>query len=107
MTAIVAETGARIVVSSSWRFEDGCRRRLLDAGIPDAFHEDWGHRPDGLRAAPPRPGDPGMAHLHPEVTRYVILDDETAMLPEQMRHLVHVDSASASSTSTASWRRRC
>ena len=42
---VCAATGARIVVSSSWRYTvglDGTRSKLLDQGIPaDLLHPDW------------------------------------------------------------------
>lgn len=92
---VVARTGARIVVSSSWRFEAGCRRRMLEGGLADAFHADWSTGPWRDLPGRNRRGEEIQAWLdaHPEVTRWVILDDDMGMLRHQLRRHVRTDHA--------------
>ena len=82
---LVAETGALVVLSSTWRLIDESVATLRAAGILDHAHPDWrtgyhgSHR--GQQIAE------WLEH-HPEVTHYVILDDDSDMLPEQVPHFV-------------------
>lgn len=84
-------TGARVVVSSSWRNDDDVPHILRRVGFAGTFHPDWrtpyikgGH---SYRA---RRGREIAAWLlnHPDITRYVIIDDDGDMLPEQRAHFV-------------------
>ena len=96
---ICAETGAKIVISSSWR-QSSLESTLKDITNPEApYVED---KPDTLSNftidVTPRldcnkygRGDEIQWWLdrHPEVTNYVIIDDDTFdMLPNQMPHVV-------------------
>lgn len=77
----VRRTGADVVVSSTWRRDENCRDRLRAAGFEHEFHEDW-------RTLPLGGGFRGhqiakWLDEHPAVERYVILDDDSDMRPEQ------------------------
>lgn len=83
------ETGAQIVISSTWRKHHDRQSMiaiLQNAGFerPD-FHEDWMTPSGGWRR-----GDEIKKWLddHPGVERYVILDDDDDMLPEQLLSFV-------------------
>lgn len=86
LNRIARETGAAMVVSSTWR-KDGPSflRQLRHWGYDGRVHEDW--RTDEL---PGLRGDQIQRWLdkHPEVTRFAILDDDSDMLPTQMPNFV-------------------
>lgn len=80
---IIKETGAKIVVSSSWRLDGVARLNGLfkHVGLPNIY----GITPVFIPHNKVR-GDEIKKWLseHPEVDKYIILDDDTDMLPEQM-----------------------
>ena len=80
---IVKETGAEIVVSSTWRFDDSICYKLRFMGIPQIY----GITPGTVKRYR---GEEIKLWLdeHPEVTNYVIIDDDNDMLDEQDLHLV-------------------
>lgn len=90
---IVFETGAYIVLSSSWRYHEdeshavGRQLAPYNLGIID-MTPTGGVYVDNVKEW--RRGAEINAWLkeHPDVTNYVILDDDNDMLPEQMDHLV-------------------
>ena len=80
---IVKETGAEIVVSSTWRFDDSICYKLRFMGIPQIY----GITPGTVKRYR---GEEIKLWLdeHPEVINYVIIDDDNDMLDEQDSHLV-------------------
>lgn len=84
LNRIVEATGATIILSSTWRQGKKSRAYLLKKGIKFA----------GI--TPRLPGEPRGKEIaaflaeHPKNRRYAILDDDTDMLPEQMRSFFHV-----------------
>lgn len=93
---IVDETGAKIVISSSWRVEGSgimksmwMFRKLPGEVIgitPDLYYTLSGPKGDDDYCR----GSEIQLWLdnHPEVTNYVIIDDDTDMLPSQMNNFV-------------------
>lgn len=89
------ETGAEIVLSSDWRINNGAFARLERAGLhkildktPITIFGTYGSTYHFTR------GEEIQMWLewHPEVTNYVILDDRTDFMEEQLPHFVHVNS---------------
>jgi hypothetical protein len=92
-------THAYIVVSSTWRGgpyrgPQGCRAVLRRFGVTGAFHPQWRTRrwrkPDE-QTYEDRPRGKQIRDwllAHPEVTSWVIIDDDSDMLPEQMPRYV-------------------
>ncbi|WP_367615442.1 HAD domain-containing protein [Teichococcus aerophilus] len=71
LNQILAATGARMVISSSWRLEGDCRSQLIEAGVTDRFHSDWATDADG-----PSRGDEIARWLGVHrANSYVVLDD--------------------------------
>lgn len=91
---------ASIVLSSTWRLGGRNSRhvqKLEAAGVLERLHEDWHtidlpneFRGNLLVVDYPRRGKEIAEWLgrHPEHTNYVILDDDSDMLPEQMPRFV-------------------
>lgn len=95
LNTLVAQTGAQVCVSSTWRHDSRFRERFVDAGFEGAFHEDWRtdidlNMTDGGLYINQARGDEIAAWLarHPEVTRWAIVDDDRDMLPEQFDRFV-------------------
>jgi hypothetical protein len=86
---IAEKRNAKVVVTSSWRYDVPYQTR--DLNLP--FHDDWRTiaRADKVR------GEEIKEWLgrHPEVTRYAIIDDWDDFLPAQMPHLIHTDASKA------------
>jgi hypothetical protein len=87
LKTLIARTGARIVLSSSWRISEPHVAFLHKHGVLDEAHEDW-HTKE-------LPGDPERGYeilewlsRHPEVTRYAIVDDNDDILPGQRRYFI-------------------
>lgn len=77
---LIDETGARVVLSSTWRLARGFRTVLRDLGVRANIVDRTPYFTDGRRR-----GHEIAAWLaaNPGVTSYVILDDEDDMLPGQ------------------------
>lgn len=91
LDSALTELGIRIVVSSSWRIGEDYLRlsTYLDlAGFKAQLHDDFktksggGFRGDEVRE---------WLSRHPEVTEWVIVDDEIDFHEDQLDRLVHVD----------------
>lgn len=87
---IVEDTGAKIVISSTWRLHFSLAKfkemfalyGWQDPPIIDATNN-WGHiRGDQIQA---------WLDNHEDITHYVILDDASDMLPSQNQFLVQTD----------------
>ena len=93
LDSALTELGIKIVVSSSWRIgEDRLRlSTYLDlAGFTARLHDDFKTKStDGFRGNDVRE----WLSRHPEVTEWVIIDDETDFHEDQLDRLVHVDMA--------------
>jgi hypothetical protein len=90
LRGVVAFTGCKVVLSSTWRMLDRHVDKLKSAGGFPSPHDDWRtgelHRKsEGGSIIISRRGDEIAEWLsrHPEVTRYAIVDDDSDMLPEQ------------------------
>lgn len=85
------ETEAAVCVSSTWRMDSNCRRQLRRAGFEGSFHRDW--RTKEIRSDDMRRGVEIAEWLsrHPGVTSYVIIDDDSDMLPEQLPRFVQTE----------------
>lgn len=100
LNLICEKSGAKIVISSSWRSgNDLCKQRLVEAGVKqDNFHAtDW-ETPDLVVKGPggvylaKRRGDEISEWMlrHGEPEAYVILDDDADMLGHQLSNFVQV-----------------
>jgi hypothetical protein len=93
---ILDQTGARLVVASTWRRDADCRDKLAKAGIgQDRYFIDW-RTPDLLPeeeiANLPVRGSEIDRHLQRHrPARYVILDDDPGMLPHQKHFHIQVN----------------
>ncbi|WP_373696612.1 HAD domain-containing protein [Microvirga yunnanensis] len=93
---ILDQTGARLVVASTWRRDADCRDKLAKAGIgQDRYFIDW-RTPDLLPeeeiADVPIRGSEIDRHLQRHrPARYVIIDDDPGMLPHQKHFHIQVD----------------
>lgn len=88
LQALIRDTGAKVVLSSTWRLSqkhiDGIKRY---AGIEihdktPRIIDKSGCRGDEIQL---------YLHEHPEIENYVIIDDDSDMLPMQMSHFVKCD----------------
>lgn len=87
LSELVSWTNARLVLSSSWRVSAFAREAVQDNLRPyDLSLYSWTEQEKGCR------GDQIEAwlHKHPEVTKFVILDDDNDM-GNLMDHLVQTD----------------
>jgi len=89
MARLVAETEAHVVLSSTWRIG-------MDQERATELGEFLGYVISS--ATPGAGGDRGpqiqqWLDGHPGVDKYVIIDDDSDMLPEQVAHFVKVDPA--------------
>ena len=78
--------GYDIVVTSTWRLEDNYKECLTNGGLRKGI-EVLG-RTDRIRGVPRGAEIKKYIDAHPEIQYYVIVDDESDMLPEQMSHLI-------------------
>ena len=90
-----ARSGAVMVVSSTWRLHysrDGWLKCMHRWGLTCGLHADW-RTPDRARACDVRGREiQRWLDAHPEITEYVILDDDSDMLEHQLTRLVCTDS---------------
>lgn len=87
--------GLTVVVSSTWRMFGNCRELLELAGFNGRFHDDWctGYmsNPDPKKLI--HGGRRGLEIAdwltrHPETVAYIIIDDDSDMMPEQRPHFL-------------------
>lgn len=90
---ILKETGAKVVISSSWRFRNEQKtidvfnvmfkaHRLPRVVIGSTPHHNSGFRGEEIRL---------WLEDHPEVTAYIILDDDSDMHAEQQAHFLQTN----------------
>lgn len=84
---LLSQTDAKIVVSSTWRADDPELQELFAiVGIPayidiTPYHETR-HRGTEIKM---------WLDKHPEVSNYIIIDDDDDMLYDQMKHFIQTD----------------
>lgn len=85
---LVEEFSLQIVITSTWRngLVDRLMRELQDNGLDNFLHEDW-HTPI-LRFASRGKEIKSWLDKHPEVTDYLIIDDNENLLEYQMDRFV-------------------
>jgi len=78
---VLEDTGAKVVLSSSWRVMQGGRDFVEECGIQilDITDNGPGKRGDQIKR---------WLDAHPEVETYAIIDDDSDMLDEQLPHFV-------------------
>ena len=99
LNSICEATECVIVVSSTWRLHDECMDELIAAGVSAEFHEDWKtdypapHPQHSLIEVGKTRGREIKEWLdrHPEVENYVIIDDNSDILDEQMDNFVKTE----------------
>ena len=78
-----------IVVTSTWRWDKNYKECLINGGLRDGI-EILGRTPallDQSRGAEIKK----YIDEHPEIKYYVIIDDDSDMLPEQVDHFIKTD----------------
>ena len=100
LNRIIEETGCKVVLSSSWRSSmesenvftqyilklKGFKYELYDV-TPILWHKEFGtQRGEEIQSWMNKESE------NNEIESYVILDDDSDMLPEQMNNFIHVDS---------------
>jgi hypothetical protein len=81
--------GFDIVVTSTWRLWDNYKECLINGGLRKGI--EVLDRTPVIRDVPRGTEIKAYLEEHPEITYYVIVDDEDDMLPEQMEHLILTD----------------
>lgn len=81
--------GYDIVVTSTWRFDDNYKECLVNGGLRKGI-EILGKTPS-LSSEPRGAEIKAYLEEHPEITYYIIVDDEEDMLPEQLDHFICTD----------------
>lgn len=91
---LCSETNAKVVISSDWRIDSYYKERLERAGLQNII----GHTPitvfnifKGGKNCSRGEEIATWLSNHPEVTNYVIIDDRTDFLEEQIIHYVHIN----------------
>ena len=88
---LVDDFAAKIVISSTWRFGavQLLKNELEKSELIKYLHKDW----KTPQLYPPSKGKETKSWLdqHPEVTEYVILDDDESILEEQISRFVKTD----------------
>lgn len=86
-------SGYKIVISSAWRgynlnIPNRLDRELTSSGLKQYLHKDWKtDHIDGPRGYEIK----DWLDAHPDITEYIILDDESDMLPEQKPRFIQTD----------------
>lgn len=86
LNALVARTGAQVVLSSTWRCDPNWRATMREAGLVEMMDRTpTMRRPSGTSFDYCERGKEIGAWLaeHPDVDGYAIIDDDNDMLPEQ------------------------
>lgn len=85
LNRIITETGAKIVISSSWRGDANTNSELINTGVIGEIIGDTPRMPKMGGAETMERGYEIQAWLdkHPEVDKFAILDDDSDMLPHQ------------------------
>lgn len=93
---VLKDTGAKVVLSSTWRILHGGREFVESCGIPimDETDNGGGKRGDQIQR---------WLDAHPEVETYAIVDDDSDMRDEQLPRLVLTEFATGL-TETAAYR---
>lgn len=97
LTELVNATGAKIVISSTWRLGKDDMQELHATGVLDnCLHEDWRTKSittnhNGILMAHRGVEIQEWLSRHPEVISYVILDDNSDMLPSQENNFVQTN----------------
>lgn len=88
------ETDSKVVISSDWRISSCYKERLERAGLKNII----GHTPitvfnifKGGKSLCRGEEIKMWLSDHPEITNYVIIDDRTDFLKEQLDHFIQVD----------------
>jgi hypothetical protein len=89
--ALLDLTGAKVVLSSSWRGMPGLEARLARAGIMDHVVGRTPHISDPDDSRRGREIADWLASHPTPPTRYAIVDDDSDMLPEQQPFFVQTD----------------
>jgi Swiss Army Knife RNA repair-like protein len=87
---LVEETGAKVVLSSTWRYSDDAVQALRDMQILNNTHEDWA-TPQFLSSRPRGHEIASWLEDHPDITRFVILDDIPDMSVDQIPYFVQTN----------------
>lgn len=85
LNRILDVTGAKLVLSSSWRFDEGLENIFREAGITHGIYDVTPAVPNAHKGTEIQQ----FLDRHPEITSYAILDDDSNMLPSQMENFVH------------------
>lgn len=78
-----------IVVTSTWRWDRNYKECLINGGLREGI-EILGRTPE-LRDQPRGAEIKKYIEEHTEIKYYVIIDDDSDMLPEQMDHFINTD----------------
>lgn len=84
LASLVDATGARLVLTSTWRRRDDARERLAEHGVGGPWHDDWRTDDDGER----RGDQIGRWFERNGDCRHVVIDDRDVGLEERARQLV-------------------
>jgi hypothetical protein len=88
---LIEEFSAKIVIASTWRFGavDMLKKELTNSGLDKYLHTDWktplvhpSHRGTEIKM---------WLDKHPEVNTYLIFDDDTNILDEQLDYYIQTD----------------
>jgi hypothetical protein len=88
LTFICEQSDAKIVISSTWRFNT--TKEFWETIFPNCIHDDWQTpkaKMDGIRGY----DVDAWLKRHPEVVQYVILDDDADFHDHQKPHLIQTD----------------
>jgi hypothetical protein len=81
--------GFDIVVTSTWRLWDNYKECLINGGLRKGI--EVLDRTPVIRDVPRGAEIKAYLEEHPEITYYIIVDDEEDMLPEQLDHFICTD----------------
>lgn len=87
LKVLIKKTGAKVVLSSSWRLSEPHVAFLREHGVMDEVHEDWCTKEFSGKCMRGFEIDEWLSR-HPEVKRYAIVDDYDGILPKQRRYFI-------------------